>query len=426
MDDNIDFYKLFKLYMGNKVIENEHMMKPLYHSFVGSFLPVHYVYAGSYNTPRLHTFLISQSGSGKSMAMKSLHFLQRGCDIDSHMTTKMTDAALLGTMDLNRKGNPKPYYGLLKNKRAIIWDEGRNLFKPDQHYSSVRDTLNMAMDEPGGWVSKTLRHGTIEYDSPTTIVAGSYMIGEFKESILQEGFFQRFFICYKEHSQEELDRIDDKIKDLKMTDYIKCVKPLVDQIREWKDEILQKAERYKKGKAKKPYIEFCHEDLDEMQALKQGLRNEFYRWQFTDTKRDILNSYYSRVDTLISKIAAQRAVINMKAEIEKDDYKYGTEIVKEHSKSVIELIGTIGQIKAGVRQDRGRKLLDIIKDLIVKGSGVTTRNVILGKLKEMKEKRVWDVGSNGSLKMINELSAKGTLIEKKGPKNEKLIIGVKA
>ena len=93
---------LWTQYFKLTVYKNEHLIKPLLHFWLGVYFTKNYklLLSGQYKTFRIHPFIISPSGTGKSVAMKNCFFLLKSMGFNILYITKTTDASLIGSIDI--------------------------------------------------------------------------------------------------------------------------------------------------------------------------------------------------------------------------------------------------------------------------------------------------------------------------------------
>lgn len=409
-----ELFELWKKYFHFYVIGNEHLERPLFHSFLGVVLTASqakFVYSGHWSSTRVPVFIIQNSGTGKAQAMKALHFLV-GERLKSSYTTKMTEAALTGTQveigtsgrGPSRRIETRTIYGALSTENLICWDEGGVLFSRGPGMEGVRDALNMALDEPG-WVNKRLRLGDeISYPTNTTIVAGSMLKDSISESVLKEGFLQRMFILFKNFSEEELNEMDNKMSDLLKVNY--------EEVEKVKKSIWEKLD-YLMGAVKLQYcdtlpetglirnaiIRIDEESIHDADELRIRLRREWFERQFSGSIQESMRSFYSRLFPLYCKIAVQYAMLNLKEKVDKECFEYAYSVVREHCRSIFDLTCHITEgtkVREHTREDS-------IKSLIRSEGGRIYLKVLLEKLKRFRENGSWNLGENATKKFINSM-----------------------
>ena len=381
---NILWQDYFKL----TVYKNDHLITPMFHCFLGVYLTSRYrlLMGGQYKTLRINPFLVQESGSGKSEAMKTTHFLLKKLGFDSYYTLKTTDASLTGSIDLV-KGKPQKFDGLLKTKDCIFWDEGSILLRGGAYSETLCDIMQMATDNPG-FIARSLKMGTIEFQTETTICAGSYFEENIEKSILRRGILQRLFVIFKNvQSEEILDYIKNKASLVKvnynereaLTNEIKKILPY---------------NAYMKGKNEKKTIY-----IDPIAYEK--ICNEMYNYFtdkmeiFKDEKQTIFNTFISRNDNVVI-IAAHKAILEGKEKIDYGDFLYGFSLYKEHLKNVNQILLKKGKVIMSVSDKRKEFVKNVIKNNVEKWSVYKLRDYLV-------ENPNWDLGKLNTYKLINDM-----------------------
>ena len=419
-----ELFELWQDYFKERVVKNEHLIRPLFHSFLGIVLPVNIVWAGSYNSLRINIFSIQNSGTGKGQAMKALHFLidwlgtKHSLDLKSSYTTKMTDAALAGTVELlgrrsRREGgnlNIQPLRGALSKYNLICWDEGDIIFRNIPYMETVRDTLNMAIDEPG-WVNKELRLGSIKYPTNTTIVAGSLLKHDISRSVVNEGFLQRMFLIYRNFTEQELDEIDKELIRLYQVNYRETEEKKERLYQKLKN-VLDNVNKYNVQDAwsSKKVIRFDESILPEINRIKDNLKKEYFSEQFKDESfQETARSFYSRLHLPLNKIAAQRAIVNLSDNVGIEDFRYAAGVVKIHCESVFNLLENISRNVEFTTRPRENIILDILRN------GKKNRSEIIQMLHTMYQKGGWGLGLSGTKNLLKEMVRNGKIKERNVP-----------
>jgi len=414
-------------YINYYVVGNEELKEILFHVFLG-ILMTHkgycYIEKSEKKSMRVHLFMIQDSGTGKSELMAALtkilnEFIPEKSKI--RRTVKDNEASLTGTIyraireeaikerkkGLATEGDYVPMKtkdeiiikkGMLSTLLALIWDEGSVLLKSSAYMDILTDIFQGVMDEPGH-VSKGMRLDSIEYNSNTTIVAGSYMFPEFKTTMMTKGFLQRMFIFYKIFNKEEKRNIRINVNLMKtFTDInqpkklIEGMKRFVNQIPERKDEVGQTID----------YIKFNPQDVLEFDHDLEYIYKNYIEHKFVGDKQTIFETFYSRLHLLIDKIAAQRAIIYGRNEVIAEDMQYAKELGLKHIKSIDLLLEYLvgGEINTPV-EERERSLIIQIKN---RGGKIVQKD-LMDVLLELKKMGKWDLGWNKSLELIQRMIA---------------------
>ena len=372
--------------------------------------------------------MVQDSGTGKSQMMKAYHNLLTALGIKSRLTVSDNEASLTGSTYLlpdkyaevikaekKKKGEAfldddriKKKKGLLADLFSLCWDEGSVLIEEGKFSKNMTDYFQVVMDEPGR-VSKGMRLGTIEYYTDATIVAGSYMVSDFKKTLLKKGFLQRMFLYFKKFTPQEERNIRIGVALLKTRKDPKKIQDLIEAIR-----------RYV---AKIPALE--HKTITfNNEAVKKFLSDleEIYRDHidkaFTGEKQVVLKTFYSRLHNLIDKIAAQRAMILGKSEVEYEDLEYAKKLCMKHVKSLIAIFDyLVGGELVSVPERRELIVLTILSN----NNGKLIQKDLLEELRKLKKLGKWDLGWNGTLKLLSELISKNRIKVSRGVKGKKLL-----
>jgi len=418
-----DLYEsLFKLNM----VKNEILIIPTFHCFLGIINPVCYISGGKYISTRIHPFMIQPSRSGKGIVMKMLFNLTKHMtmlapeqvefmdnklpvlkptNIRPFYTLKTTEAALLSQeIVVGRKTDLIP--GLLKDRRLVCYDEGRELLSTQPAYENVRIAWNMAMDEDGNggaWMSKALKTGIVEFYTHTTMLAGSVLTEEMKGKMLDEGFYQRCYLLFQTFTEEEIVEITKEI--IKLTQVHKnqineIVEKIVSVKEDWEKVV---GKKYLKSNARVPYIMVDKDSVEKLREKIQSYWEEEIKETYTEGKQSQLMSFLvgNMIDKAL-KIATQKAVFELKDAVDEEDYNYAVEACKPNMESVKSLLATIKHIP--IKTDRREEILyNVIKS--AGKEGITT-TVLFDHLRVLKNEGRWDTGRNGTLKLIKKLEAK--------------------
>jgi hypothetical protein len=406
-------YDLWKRYVDYYVVDNPHLKDVYFHVLIGIILRQRnyfYVESGEKRTTRIHCFSIQDSGTGKSQIMKAMHWLLYSMGIDSRYTTKDNEASLTGTIYINeRTGNKEVEKGMLSRKLFLAWDEGNVLLGKSPHMDVLTDYFQSVMDEPG-MVNKGMKLGTIEYNSPTTIVAGSYMFSEFKDTLLNKGFLQRMYVTYKDFTEEEKKKMRIGVMLLKKHQNPKRV----DELRRAFKVVAGKIPNLEDG-----LIVFNADDIMRFNIELEKLHDECVAYQFSGEKQNILETFFNRYHILVDKVAAQRAIVNGRKEVMYDDMIYGLEKCKFHIDSLLDIFDYLKIMsKTGSKEDREQIIVDIIR----KNTGIMNQSTLLKHLKAMKDAGKWDLGINRSIELIDKMVKEKRIHEQRGESNSKILI----
>jgi len=416
-----DLYEAFKKYMACFVVGNIHLINLLFHNFVGIILTKANIRIATNKmiAPRVSAFVVQNSGTSKGEATDALFNLLThismtlNLGLNLNRTTEITNAGLLGTIEPIH-GVSMPITGALDKDDLILFPEGRKLFIETPHTAGIRNILNMALDEPGN-VSKNLRLGRVSFESKSTLIATTFPIKEVNKSVVEEGFFPRLFVSYKEFGEKELNEIDRQMQDLRKIDYDVDVKPLMEQITELVNGLLQHLTSNLPARNDAFCLRFKKDDITKMESIRIALRQRFFRKQYTDSRKQVLESFYSRLRLLLDKIASHHAALEWKKEIDGEDYVYASEVAMWHCESVLNILDKLKSVEEDVEKRR----TDAVVEIIHNRGGKVLRTEILRILDRMYIGRNWDLGKSRTKALLKKMVDKGLLKFELGPHGSK-------
>jgi len=219
-----------------------------------------------------------------------------------------TGAGIIGTLQKKGKGWI-PKYGALYDADYLRVDEAKNLVTANQWTYDLKTTLNGFLDKRH--ISKKMANGWIEYDGKAVIVTGTFVYGDLKLSIIEDGFLQRFMFVYKYFKQDDVRRIDRKIDSLANIDYKYNIKPIFEKI----GEILMKDVNQKQYKLYPTSNKFCIKIPKNISEDFGGKVSDFYSEKLKDVfdnKRlqSNLDTFLTRSKKLGRKIMTHYSVLN--------------------------------------------------------------------------------------------------------------------
>ena len=156
--------------------------------------------------PRIHTFWIQATRSGKSIAWEFTGEVAELAGLDIDMFTSGTDSALIGSIDSVSNGDGGyelvQNEGLLGGKKCLNFDEGSILLQsnPKQFFSEVILYLQQAMNPVGSHsntLTKHMKNGKVETESRVSLWITSFPPSGVKEYVLTKGLFQRVLLIYR-------------------------------------------------------------------------------------------------------------------------------------------------------------------------------------------------------------------------------------
>lgn len=176
---------------------------------------------------RLSLLLISPSRSGKGQATKVSKWLLEAAGIEWIKLTSFTDAALIGSIDRERikqmksippemlLNNPElgeminPVIpGELSRSRVIFFDEAKTMISPNRWTQNTLEILQEALDDPG-WVRKKLADvHPIEYETHVSIIATTYYLKSFHQTLLEQGLFQRMLVLVNNFTPDMRNKLN--------------------------------------------------------------------------------------------------------------------------------------------------------------------------------------------------------------------------
>lgn len=393
---NFDKLKmLFKQYIDITVVENDVPKEVLFHSLLGIMLTVKgykFVISGKKKTLRIHTFMLQPSGTGKSEIMSSLHELIKYLCIPCRKTLKDNESACTGSVVIDRKNQITVCPGYMKDLYAYLWDEGSILIKSGSFMENMTDVWQSAMDEPG-WVSKGMRHGSVEYDTNVTLVTGSYEFEEFQRTLLERGFLQRMFVVRQMMTSIDKQRMQNKVVMLAKRSNDDRLSQLKHAFKVLYDNIPPATESTEK-------IIFDGKAVDKFVKKWIKINDTFIRDQFDGLKGDVLNTFFNRSSLHVEKIAAQRAFVEKRNVVNYDDLLYGMNMVKIHIESIVSLFNEFGQIGG---QSENRRRLSMIKAIITSNGGCMEYERLLDRLHDQLMQGRWDLQRKGTTLFIDRI-----------------------
>lgn len=414
---NMDvLWRVYKEYMDMFVISNDEMKKIMFHMMLGAFFTHHgfgYMESGEKKSVRLHTFIIQDSGTGKSHTVKVVIKQLKKMGLYCRTTILDNEAALTGSVYMGQDNEVQIQKGLLHKLDVWTCDEGSLLLKDLPYTKTITDNLQHVMDEPGK-VSKGMKLGTVDYPSGTTIVAMSYMFEEFKETIMHKGFLQRMFVLYKKFSKEEEKRIRIGKNLLKLNKDTGKIKKFEEKI----VEIMFKINSSMREKIPDGGLYFNAKDTIKFNVYLENLYEQYIDMQFAGEKQTVLKTFFNRVHIIIDKIATQRAIVNGHKEVRYDDMIYAANMAKVHLMSVHKIFENINIKKTLTPMDYNTiTVRKIIKD----NKNTMVLDDLMKKLYDLHSIGRWDSTYKRTAKFIDEMVKSG-VITKNVTKDGKVVI----
>lgn len=414
---NMDvLWRVYKEYMDMFVILNDEMKKIMFHVMLGAFFTYNgfgYMESEEKKSVRLHTFIIQDSGTGKSHIVKVLGKLLKKLELSWRITLLDNEASLTGSVFIGKDNEVIVKKGLLSKLDVWACDEGSLLLKDLPHTKTITDNLQYMMDEPGK-VSKGMKLGTVDYPTHTTVVAMSYMFEEFKDTIMEKGFLQRMFVLYKKFSREEEKTIRIGKTLLKLNTNTEKIQAFENKI----VEILRKASEDMKVKNTTGGMYFNAKDVIKFNIYLENMYEQYIDMQFAGEKQVVLKTFFNRVHLIIDKIATQRALVNGHEEVRYDDMIYAANMAKVHLISVHKIFENINVKKTLTPLDYNT----ITVRKIIKDNGNTIiLDDLMKKLYDLHSIGRWDSTYKRTSKFIDEMVGNG-IITKNTTKDGKEVV----
>ena len=334
-------FGLYKEYYKTRIIENEHLIQPSFHLLASSVVKPKYIFGGEYKNCKTDLFIVQQSGTGKSEILKATKRLTYEIGFKSEYVDKFTEAGIIGSITENKQGIvPQP--GLLKDNHFLGFDEARPLLEPNQHSQDLLSTMCGFLDDR--YVHKRLKAGSLKYFGNAVIGTGTFPYESMRTTFVETGLLQRFNFRYKTYTSTEIHQISKKFDSLSNVDWFHDVLPIVNKIKTFVNELIQKQEKYKHIHNDKPkyYIKIP----DEVSSNFGTKVDNFFANELMDTYSDdnvqtILNTFLIRSKTLGHKLMTHHSVINNEDKVTQESADYSYLIVEEHLKNVNSFISDI-------------------------------------------------------------------------------------
>lgn len=392
-------WSLYREYIDSFVVGNRELKQVAFHVLLGNMLTmkdVSYIESGKNKSTRTHLFILQSSGTGKSELMKACDALLNAMAIPSEYTIKYNEAALTGTIYLSDSGEVVPHRGALAHIYSLFWDEGSVMLKGSSHMDVLTDVLQGVMDEPG-YVCKGMRLGTLKYNTSTTIVAGSYIFDEFKQTILTTGFLQRMFLCWKQFSDEEKAIMRKGVSMLKTIQNKQRIDQLIGAFMNFNNNLVIPSDD-KTIRFDKNAVTVFTQELEEMFETRINK-------QYVGLKQEILETFFNRIHSLIDRVAVHVAVINGNDTVGLKELRYGKEIAGYHLMSILSFLDTI---RSDVSDEIDRRKGTVLKIVQNYGNRMP-KTELVKKLSDVKKSGKWDYGVARTNTFIKKMVTDGDL-----------------
>tara|TARA_R110002012_G_scaffold234301_1_gene407890 strand:+ start:233 stop:1633 length:1401 start_codon:yes stop_codon:yes gene_type:complete len=210
----IEKFPIFKGYIehfGKTSIDND-IPGMLSFFFVQGQIAVPYVriaWGSSHLDPRVHTFWIQSSRTGKSIAWEFVGDVLRDINVPTDLYTTGTDAGLIGGYEesTDGEGNKENVLkeGFLNGRKALNFDEGSIILNPNKHSQETVLYLQSACNPVGSNNNVLVKHtkaGRIETESLVSLWITTYPPAGVKEYVLTKGIFQRVLLYWSNWTME--------------------------------------------------------------------------------------------------------------------------------------------------------------------------------------------------------------------------------
>lgn len=213
-----DVFDGYIKHFGNVSIDND-IPAMLSFFFVQGQLSVPYVripWGESHLDPRVHSFWIQSSRTGKSIAWEFVGDILKDVGIPTDLYTTGTDAGLIGgfeevMVDGNKEVELKE--GFLNGRKALNFDEGSIILNPNKHSSETVLYLQSACNPVGSNNNKLVKHtkqGRIETESLVSLWITTYPPAGVKEYVLTKGIFQRVLLYWSHWDMKRRQNVSEK------------------------------------------------------------------------------------------------------------------------------------------------------------------------------------------------------------------------
>mgnify|MGYP003110330647 FL=1 len=192
-------------HFGNTSIDND-IPGMLSFFFIQGQLAVPYIripWGASHLDPRVHTFWIQSSRTGKSIAWEFIGDILKDIDIPTDLYTTGTDAGLIGGFEELKDGDGNietiEKEGFLNGRKALNFDEGSIILNPNKHSQETVLYLQSACNPVGSNNNILVKHtkaGRIETESLVSLWITTYPPSGVKEYVLTKGIFQRVLLYW--------------------------------------------------------------------------------------------------------------------------------------------------------------------------------------------------------------------------------------
>lgn len=328
-------FEYFKSWWKVRMAKNEHLIKPCWHNLLSAVVRDEYSVPEGFMSPKVPIFVLQRSGTGKGHQQKLLLNLVEAVGLKGKILTSFTTAGVIGTIwhDKNNAPNfnqPLADYDMMCIDEASQATSGGSEFTRD-----FVEPMNGYLDNQ--IIDKALAKGSMRYKGKAVLNMGSYVEGSIKDTVLRKGFFQRFWVCFKEISRDEARQMRREIPKLRVTE--ESTNASRELIKILSDVKTQEPRIIKLGKEQEKLWEEEFEKLEELDT--SGL---------TNVHLEAFDGALSRAQKLAFKILTQYECLNSSSAPTPEGIRYSIDCVKEHLESFIALLRYIADKDNGTAE----------------------------------------------------------------------------
>lgn len=324
---------------------------------------------------RLSCLLISPSRSGKGQATKVAKEFLTACDIPWTKTTQFTDAGMIGSIDKDiaklasvmlSKGNVDPAKldldpvipGDLKTYRTIFFDEAKSLVVPNKWTQNIYEILQEALDDPGMVRKKLADKYPIAYETNVSIIATTYYLKNFHQTLMEQGFFQRILVLVETMTPERRKDLNDAL----CMDWSSDVDKTLLELQDLAARILEAVHKFEKV-CKEKDIQSIRTTIEAQKAVKGmvGSHLQYMRTHFSGSDLEVLMPFTTGSIEKIWKLGAMSAILDGRSEISALDIANGKEIIGLYLNSIMNEILANVELKTTQREKYENKILQLLK-----------------------------------------------------------------
>jgi hypothetical protein len=305
-------YPLFKGYLEhfNSISIDNEIPGMLSFFFIQGQIAVPYVripWGSTHLDPRVHSFWIQSSRTGKSIAWEFIGDVLRDAGINSDLYTTGTDAGLIGgfEMEEDSEGNKITTLkeGMLTGQKALNFDEGSIILNPNKHSQETVLYLQSACNPVGSNNNVLVKHtkmGRIETESLVSLWITTYPPNGVKEYVLTKGIFQRVLLYWSTWTRERRQQVSERraASAFKKTtsmdvDYSEIVDYFTNLEKRLRDKVLSISET--------PFVQWDGMSRKEQEDLVQSVMTEMFSADentFYPALYDAIDDYYSLLENL--------------------------------------------------------------------------------------------------------------------------------